>query len=207
MSDYEFTEDWFGGRRFIWDQLMPQMNPSRILEIGSFEGRSTCYLIEELSKERPLEIHCIDTFKGGLEHQAGETKAEMDAVETRFSHNVQVALERCVHKVDIYVHKGYSDAELPKLLVNGKQAYFDFIYVDGSHQAPDVLLDALLSFKLLRVGGLIGFDDYLWFDPLAPDDILRSPKLAVDVFTNVYRKKIKLVDSPNYQFYVQKVSE
>ena len=38
----------------------------------------------------------------------------------------------------------------------------DFIYVDGSHQAHDVLCDAILSFKLLRVGGIVCFDDYLW---------------------------------------------
>lgn len=207
MSDYEFTEDWFGGRKDIWDQLIPQINPSRVLEIGSFEGRSTCYLIEELSKVQPIEIHCIDSFEGGVEHQAGEAKVEMPQVEPRFRHNTGIALEKAANHVTLEVHRGYSDVELAKLLANGMQNYFDFIYVDGSHQAPDVLLDALLSFKLLRIGGLIGFDDYQWFDPLAPGDILRSPKLAVDVFTNVYRKKVQMVQSPIFQVYVQKVSD
>ena len=45
------------------------------------------------------------------------------------------------------------------LLAEGRQGSFDFIYVDASHRAPDVLLDAVLAFQLLRIGGLIIFDD------------------------------------------------
>jgi hypothetical protein len=74
------------------------------------------------------------------------------------------------------------------LVAAGKQGYFDFIYVDGSHQAPDVLADAFLSFRLLRENGVIAFDDYLWQEAL-PDgiDSIRCPKLAIDAFTNIHR--------------------
>lgn len=37
---------------------------------------------------------------------------------------------------------------------------FDFIYVDGSHRSPDVIYDAILSFGLLKKGGIMIFDDY-----------------------------------------------
>ena len=37
-----------------------------------------------------------------------------------------------------------------------------FIYVDGSHEAPDVLFDAILAHKLVKNNGIIAFDDYLW---------------------------------------------
>lgn len=40
------------------------------------------------------------------------------------------------------------------------QGSFDLIYVDGGHSAADVLADAILSFSLLRVGGILVFDDY-----------------------------------------------
>jgi hypothetical protein len=33
---------------------------------------------------------------------------------------------------------------------------------DGSHRARDVLEDAVLSWPLLKVGGIMLFDDYLW---------------------------------------------
>ena len=46
----EFTNDWFGATgRYIWDKILPQLGPKRILEIGSYEGRSACFLIEKLS--------------------------------------------------------------------------------------------------------------------------------------------------------------
>ena len=39
-------------------------------------------------------------------------------------------------------------------MIQNKPVY-DFIYIDGSHDAADVLLDAALSFKLVKSGGLI----------------------------------------------------
>ena len=37
---------------------------------------------------------------------------------------------------------------------------FDFIYVDGSHAALDVIRDAAGAWKLLKAGGILVFDDY-----------------------------------------------
>ena len=37
-----------------------------------------------------------------------------------------------------------------ELLTQGYENYFDFIYVDGSHEATDVLFDALLAHRLVR---------------------------------------------------------
>jgi len=209
MAEYDFTNAWFDPfAKSNWEQLLPQLKPSRILEIGSFEGRSTCYLIDNLAAERELEIHCIDTFEGGIENKPGGfAVADMSAVESRFFHNTNLALSRAANKVDFHVHKGFSDVELPKLLANGLQGYFDFIYVDGSHQAPHVLLDAVLSLKLCRVGGVIGFDDYIWTEPLPSIDVLRTPKLAVDAFTNIYRGSLRILPIVSQQVYVEKTAE
>jgi len=38
--DYEFAQDWFSESAGIWDQLVAQWKPSRVVETGSFEGRS-----------------------------------------------------------------------------------------------------------------------------------------------------------------------
>lgn len=43
---------------------------------------------------------------------------------------------------------------------NMRNERFDFIYVDGSHRSPDVIYDAILSFGLLKKGGIMIFDDY-----------------------------------------------
>lgn len=63
---YQFSNNWF--ERFCknnWDQLIPQLNPKRILEIGSFEGNSVCYLIDNLANKNEIEIHAVDTWGEG----------------------------------------------------------------------------------------------------------------------------------------------
>lgn len=210
MSEYQYTNTWFEDvARGVWDQLIPQVDPDRILEIGSYEGASTCYLIDNLSRQKSIEIHCVDTWEGGVEHKAGGSDpTNMSDVESRFALNTQASLKRSPHRVDLFIHKGCSDVELAKLLASGKQGYFDFIYVDGSHQAPDVLCDALLGFRLLRKNGVIAFDDYLWQEPLScGTDPVRCPKPAVDAFTNIYCRQIRILRAPLYQLYVQKICD
>jgi predicted O-methyltransferase YrrM len=207
---YDFTNSWFdGAARANWDLLVPQINPTKILEIGSYEGASACYLIDSLSKNHAIEIHCVDTWDGGIEHQEGGTaQTDMSSVERRFHSNIEKSIAKKVNEVDIKIHKEYSDSALIKLLSNGMGNYFDFIYIDGSHQAPDVLVDAILSFKLLRVGGLIVFDDYLWSEKGVTDrDPLQCPKPAVDSFLNIFFRKVNIISAPLYQIYAQKISD
>jgi len=209
-STYYFTNNWFDiAAKGVWDTLIPQINPTRILEIGSYEGASTCYLIEKLAASKEIELHCIDTWEGGVEHkEGGAAEANMLEVENRFRHNTQIAISKFENAVQLILHKGFSDVALSRLLSEGKQGYFDFIYVDGSHQAPDVLCDALLSFRLLKNNGVIAFDDYLWQEPLPYGvDPIRCPKPAIDAFTNIYCRKVKVIHAPLFQLYVQKVSD
>lgn len=204
-----FTNDWFDVVKPVWETLIPQVNPRRVLEIGSYEGASACYLIDQLTREAPLEIHCIDTWEGGVEHAAdGSASADMTAVESRFHHNTTLVMGNARNATNLVVHKGYSDLCLARLLTEGHAGYFDFIYVDGSHQAPDVLSDAVLAFKLLRNGGVMVFDDYLWAEPLPyGKDPLRCPKTGIDAFINCYFRKLEILRAPLYQLYVQKISQ
>lgn len=202
---YQFTNNWFENiPKPVWEQIVPQIKPRRILEIGSYEGASIVYLIEKLCPEFSIEVRCIDTWSGGIEH----TGTNMSDVEARFDKNVAHAQSIFPGKVALHKHKGYSDQILPELLVQGFRNYFDFIYIDGSHQAPDVLVDAVLSFKLLKVGGVIAFDDYLWSEQLPGGvDPIRCPKPAIDAFTNIYCRKLSLIQAPLYQLYIQKTAD
>lgn len=207
---YEFTNDWFvGAAKGVWDSLIPQINPTRVLEIGSYEGASVCYLIEKLAMSKEIELHCVDTWEGGIEHKkGGGSEVDMSDVEKRFHHNTKLAISKVGKPVQLILHKGCSDAVLSKLIAEGKQGYFDFIYVDGSHQAPDVLCDALLSFRLLKIKGVMAFDDYLWQEQLPyGTDPIRCPKLAIDAFTNIYCRKTRIISAPLYQLYIQKLSD
>jgi hypothetical protein len=146
---YQYTNDWFVRvAKGVWDFLIPQISPVRILEIGSYEGASTCYLIEKLATLKEIELHCVDTWEGGVEHK--NDQVNMSDVEKRFHHNTKIAIGKSSKHVSLVVHKGLSELALSRLIAQGKQGYFDFIYIDGSHQAPDVLCDAVLSFRLLK---------------------------------------------------------
>ncbi len=201
-----FSQDWFEITRPTWEKLFLLGQPSRVLEVGSYEGASACFSIRQVASFRPLEIHCVDTWEGGIDHQ--EAGVDMVSVYERFQSNTANMIAGMPHPVQLTVHKGYSDIELAKLFAEGKSNYFDFIYIDGSHQAPDVLADAVLGFKLLKVGGIMGFDDYLWQEELPYGrDPLRTPKIAIDAFTNIYCRKIEFLDAPCVQVYFRKLAE
>ncbi|MEB3241099.1 MAG: class I SAM-dependent methyltransferase [Synechococcus sp.] len=204
----QFTNNWFEQNALpVWKDLIPRLRPARILEIGSYEGASACFLIDSLSCELQLEIFCLDTWSGGIEHASAGI--DMAAVESRFHVNLQLASDRALCRPTLRVRKGLSAIELSKLIAEGLSGYFDFVYIDGSHQAPDVLVDAVLSFQLLRVGGVLAFDDYLWSERLPGGvDLLRCPKPAIDAFSNLFMRKVKIMNIPYaYQQYLIKISE
>ena len=71
-----------------------------------------------------------------------------------------------------------------------------------------MLCDAVLAFRLLSVGGIIAFDDYLWSEALPGGiDPIRCPKPAVDAFTNLYCRKLQILQAPLYQLYAQKIAD
>jgi len=201
----EFTNSWFQTTaRRNWEQIFPRLQPTRILEIGSYEGASTCYLIETLGRQRAVEIYSIDTWAGGVEHE----NIDMGAVESRFDRNVARAMSASAHPVEVVKCRGRSDLILAQLIAQGEVGAFDFIYVDGSHQAPDVLCDAVLAFRLLRTGGIIGFDDYLWSEPLPyGSDPVRCPKPAIDAFTTLHCRQLQVLPMPLYQLYAVKTAQ
>jgi predicted O-methyltransferase YrrM len=202
-SGYQFSNDWHKFNQRVWEKLIPQLDPAHIVEIGSYEGQSTCDLVRRCSRNHPLLIHCIDTWEGGVEH----VRDEMGAVEERFDRNLALACQSAAHPVTLVKHKQVSSLALAGLIAaQGKPA--DLVYVDGSHQAPDVLADAVLAFQLLRVGGLMIFDDYLWSTGAkGKEDPLNMPKLAIDSFLNIHQRKMRvLLDIPLRQIFAVKIA-
>ena len=191
----EFTQDWFVQYMEIWPAIFRNHGwnpdePKSILEIGCFEGLATCWMLSNLLKHPDSKIVCIDKFEGGEEHlQAG---VKMGQVRERFSRNVS----KCGRVDSVRVLEERSDEGLMRLLQE-KQEPFDFIYVDGSHMAFDVLGDLILSYKLLKIGGLCICDDYLWE---GQSDPRHTPKMAVDSFTSIISGQIENVPVINTQF-------
>jgi predicted O-methyltransferase YrrM len=198
-----FSNNWFEvSAKLVWDGVIPRIKPASVLEIGSFEGASACYLINHC--EADLELHCIDTWEGGAEHKRADV--DMTAVEYRFHENTSLAVSRSPHRIKIIPHKGRSDDKLAALMTGGFREHFDMIYIDGSHFAHDVLSDGCMAFPLLKVGGHMLFDDYLWLGAGGAADPMNGPKLGVDAFLNVFYHKMRLIWSPNAQVVARKLA-
>ena len=63
MKNYNYTVDWFGGGEDL-KQIIKFDSESElhILEIGSFEGRSTIWFLENLLKNPKSTITCVDPW-------------------------------------------------------------------------------------------------------------------------------------------------
>lgn len=196
-----FSQDWFSRSIPAWDYVLTEMSkikPAlRILEVGVFEGLSTCWLLKRHCKTADCTVVAVDSFRGGIEHQG----MALSSLRQVFESNIR--LVNSPAKVDI--REGNSLDELAKLVAEGVEP-FDFVSIDASHQSPDVLGDAVLGFRLLARGGVMAFDDYLW-DPYGSgaSNPLLLPKSAIDAFTTIFSNQLKIVPNfPLYQLYIQK---
>jgi predicted O-methyltransferase YrrM len=181
---YEFTTDWVTPYGGLWtDQLKHLKEKPNIhaLEIGSFEGRSAIWFLENILIHPTSSITCVDIFE------------EKYGYEDKFDRNIEASnFTNRVRKI-----KGSSQKVLRELEWNN----YDFIYIDGSHVAKDVLLDAVLSWDLLKIGGTIIFDDYQWKVDRYPP--WRRPKLAIDAFIQVLEPYIEVLHK-DYQVVLRK---
>lgn len=193
-GEYEFTEHWFEWGEKVWAHLILHL-PARLtmLELGAFEGRASVWIGANMLT-RGGELVCVDTWEGSEEH----TDLDFAAVEHRFERNQRLFHERHADR-RITKIKATSHAYLAAAQERAK-ATFDFIYVDASHTARDVLTDACLAWPLLKPGGIMAFDDYLW---TGVPNVLHQPKIAVDAFTTIFSEDLRVVQS-GYQMIVQK---
>jgi hypothetical protein len=185
---YRFTHDYFSGNIAQWskDQARFAGLPNlHFLEIGSFEGRSACWLLQNILTHDSSRITCIDLFEQGRSQGIYETTgldSNLMSTEDRFDYNIQQT--RASHRVQKL--KGNSHELLRSLPL----FQYDFIYIDGSHVAKDVLEDAVLAWPLLKTAGVLTFDDYEWRDEPDP---LRCPQMGIDAFLRVYEGHYRII--------------
>ena len=179
QRSYEFTENWFNneGRLPLWKKLLLPLKdqPLQYLEVGVFEGGSALWMLENVLVNPKSRLTAIDIY-----------------LQPPYVRNVKRS-GQCSRVRNLW---GPSSRWLPLLPKN----HFDVIYVDGSHLAADVMVDAVHSFELLKTGGLIIFDDYAWVMNWSAD---MRPQIAIDAFITSYRNQLEIVHR-GYQLVVRK---
>jgi predicted O-methyltransferase YrrM len=181
-SEYIFTTDFVSSVIPIWEQHLAGFKGKEdisLLEIGSFEGRSSLWFLENILTHPTSSITCVDPFF---------------RVEIRFDQNINVS----GHSNKVKKIKGRSENVLRTL----KESSFDIIYIDGSHRALNVLMDGVSSWLLLKPGGIIIFDDYGWKAEKAPED---RPKTAINIFLKAFQPHIEILHK-DYQVIIRRTS-
>jgi len=176
-----FTHDWFLHQIGPWEPLFRELEgcSARLLEIGSFEGFSACYMLWRLPD---AQLTCIDTFAGSVEHAVSDT--DLATLEEVFMRNVtMVDASRVRTMVD--------DSRRALLDLAAEEQRCDLVYVDGSHLGLDVLVDTALAWRLVTDGGFLVWDDYGW-KGLGEDALLR-PGPAIDAFLGLVEGKYELL--------------
>ena len=201
MINYKFTEDWFSADDLV--QFLPLKTQKEIhfLEIGSFEGKSTVWFLENILLNEKSTITCIDPWTTYSQNNNSFDSYNKVDSEWNFTDNKNIFLHNIYlsgFKNKVIIEQGFSNEILPKFILDKKK--YDIIFIDGNHTSPFVITDGIMSWYLLKEGGLMIFDDYLWSD----SNSTLSPKLAVDSFINCFRDYIEVIWS-EYRLVIKKI--
>src|SRR5712692_9017796 len=84
------TTDWTSRNYQLWADIFASRRKEslRILEIGSWEGRSALFFLNYLPEAR---IVCVDTFAGAVEHRSWpiwQRIWQLNGIERRFDYNL-----------------------------------------------------------------------------------------------------------------------
>lgn len=173
-------ENYFLQHEFIWKEIFQKTgldndSEKNAIEIGALHGGCSVWLLENFVKNGTLD--CIDI------NESEHLKNNLSPY-----HNV-------------IFHKGLSSDVLLDLNRQYKEPYADLVYIDGSHIAKHVMEDAILSWRLLKFGGVMIFDDYGWGPTEATEN---QPKTGIDAFLLGYQKNYEIIGQ-GWQVYIKKI--
>jgi len=137
------------------------------LQLGVYTGDASVWLCENILTAKESILVDVDTWEGSdeLAHKDMDFTSVYDTYCRKTEHFPQIL------KVT---------STTVKFLAQFKDTEFDFIYIDADHTTVGVLLDAELSWPLLKSGGIIAFDDYTWSHHTG--DPRLEPKVGIDLF-------------------------
>lgn len=168
-----------------WIGFVPQTTvPIRYLEIGVLCGYNVLS-VEKLYAQHPESVLvCVDPWLDYEEYP--EYKGKNAGHYDMFLENTQ----HIASKLD--VRRDFSHRVLPTF----EDESFDLIYIDGNHESHYVLEDAVLSFRKLKRGGWLVFDDYE-----GPD-----VPVGINAFLHGFARQVRTpVGFRNCQVFIQKV--
>ena len=176
----------------ILQNAFGNLSEPSFLEVGTYTGTSVAYV-----KSTFPNTKCVAIDNWGLDHLELNSCAKYNGgIPIERSEIKQAFLRNNGESVELI--EADSAVALSKLVNEGRK--FDFIYVDGSHIASDVLMDLTLSWLLLNDGGTLAIDDYEYTYPENP---MCRVKAATDYFMEKFSGQYEIV-SKHYRMFLKK---
>jgi hypothetical protein len=179
--------NWFknsGAELYFSRNLFPYIDqPLECLQIGAYTGDATEWLFQNILTHPDSKLIDVDTWEGSAE--PAHDKLDWSSVE-------ELYLSRHQKKLDsgrLTRHKQTSDSFF---ISEAGQRGFHFIYIDGGHEASQVLRDGLNAVHRVGVGGIVAFDDYLW---TLGRGLWADPKPAIDAIATCYSNEFTIIDA------------
>jgi predicted O-methyltransferase YrrM len=159
------------------------------LQLGAFTGDASVWLADNILTGKYNLLIDVDTWQGSDE-SAHKTMDFSDVYKTYLE---KVKKYRTV--------ESFAMSTIDFFMQWDGKTMEDFIYIDADHTTAGVLVDGELSWRCLKSGGIMAFDDYTWshesFDPrLAPKD-------GIDLFLHRHEGEYEVLEV-NTQYWIKK---
>ena len=164
LQSLNYNEKWFcNNLNFLSVNFKNTQNIKKILEIGSYEGRSAIFFLKNFSDSN---ITCVDTWSGSDEHKG----INFQLIEKNFDFNTSFYQSNNL----LIKYKMTSNEFFQK-----NEKYFDLIYLDGDHSSDQVKIDLINSWNILKKGCYFVLDDYMWW---YYKDLKKNPSTPINNF-------------------------
>jgi hypothetical protein len=177
----------------IQDAGLPNL---RYLQLGAFTGDASAWLMDNILTDDTSYLTDVDTWQGSDEdeHKSMDFDDVLNTYLNRLGDSEKYS--RC------YNYRTTTTNFLLSRLAEQREhlVEYDFIYIDADHTTVGVLLDAELSWPLLKSGGIMAFDDLTWGADLPPS---QSPKAGILLFAERHRDEFDLIVA-NTQYWIKK---
>jgi predicted O-methyltransferase YrrM len=173
----KFSQKWFLNNFEIFHHYLPKdLNTDfSYLEIGSYEGLSALNILFNYKNSK---VTTVDLWaESNINSES--LNANFNVIEKNFDENLE----------GYKFNKIKNDSIIALRELLKKELFFDFIYIDGSHNGEDILSDAIESYKLLNIEGIMIFDDIV----NANKNISIQSYAGFEKFYDIHRKNLQIL--------------
>ncbi len=141
--------------QFLYSLCYMQQKEGDVVEIGSWQGRSSSFLARAVLNSQNGKFYTIDHFKGSSGQDRSDFKIENDDLND-LENNLNSNMKR-VGLSDAVTLLNMPSEQAAKTLSN---THIRFLFIDGDHTKQGVAKDIQLFFPMLSKGSIVVFDDF-----------------------------------------------